>query len=158
MRSRRFRSNQALILLPWFLIMVLPNLLSCSRVSNDRTLETSPIREPSSLEQRWGIQVLSTMLSAAGYMIDFRYRVTDPEKASFLANRRLTPYLIDQASGAKLFVPSPPKVGVLGQIGVDPVANRIHFILFANPGRFIKPGDKVTAVIGDFKAENCIVE
>jgi len=30
--------------------------------------------------------------------------------------------------------------------------------MFANPGRLVKPGNKVTVIIGDFKAEGLIVK
>jgi hypothetical protein len=38
------------------------------------------------------------------------------------------------------------------------VEQRTYFALFANPGRQIEAGDKVTVVIGDFRAEDLIVE
>jgi len=111
-----------------------------------------------SLEERWGIRVLSIRQSANGYMLDFRYRVLDPEKAFLLMNRKEKPYLIDQASGAKFMVPSAPKVGPLRQTSVKPTPNRNYFIIFANPGKYVKPGNKVTVVIGEFRAENLVVE
>jgi len=105
----------------------------------------------------WGIEILSLNLSAAGYMLDFRYRVTDPEKASEFMNRAVKPYLVDQATGAKLSVPSPPKVGSLRQTSRKPVAGRIYFVLFANPGRFLAVGDKVTLHHGDCEFKNLAV-
>ena len=35
---------------------------------------------------------------------------------------------------------------------------RIYFVLFGNQGQRIKSGSKVTVVIGEFRAENLIVE
>jgi len=110
------------------------------------------------IEERWGIKILSIRQSAAGYMLDFRYRVMEPEKAIQLNNRKVKPYLIDQTSGAKLLVPNPPKIGPLRQTSVKPIPGRTYFILFANPGKFVKPGNKVTVVIGDFRAEGLTVE
>ena len=109
------------------------------------------------IAERWGIEIQAIRLSANGYMLDFRYRVLDAAKAAQLSDRKATAYLIDQASGAKMAVPSPPKIGpmrTLKQIE----AGRTYFIFFANPGKFIKPGNKVTVVVGDFRAENLIVE
>ncbi len=111
-----------------------------------------------SLEDRWGIKVLSIRQSAGGYMLDFRYRIIDPDKASQLMRRKDKPYLIDQASGARFMVPSSPKIGPMRQTSVKPIPNRNYFILFANPGKYVKPGNKVTVVIGEFKAEDLIVE
>lgn len=112
------------------------------------------------LEEQWGVEVSSVRLTAAGYMLDFRYTILDPEKATFLVTRKNKPILIDQASGAEVIVPTPPKVGSLRSNSRNgtPVEGRAYFILFANPGGFIKPGNKVTVVIGDFRAEDLIVE
>jgi len=114
--------------------------------------------EDSSIEEKWGIKILSIRQSANGYMLDFRYRVIDPDKASLLLSRKEKPYLVDQASGARFMVPSAPKVGPLRQTAVKPIADRNYFILFANPGKYVKVGNKVTVVIGEFRTENLVVE
>jgi len=51
------------------------------------------------LEKTWGVKILGVRLSAAGHLLDFRYRVTDPEKAVPLFHRKTKPYLVDEASG-----------------------------------------------------------
>lgn len=109
-------------------------------------------------ERQWGIQILSLRQTAKGYMLNFRFRVLDPDKAMGLFDRKTQPYLIDQATGAKFIVPAPPKVGPLRSSGIKPRPNRNFFIFFANPGIYIKRGSKVTIVVGSFKAENIIVE
>lgn len=109
------------------------------------------------LEERWGVKALSIRLSAEGYMLDFRYRVLDPEKALPLFDRKIKPYLVDEASGAIMAVPEPPKVGALRNTR-QPKPDRTYFVLFANPGRFVKKGKAVSVVIGEFKAEHLIVE
>lgn len=105
-----------------------------------------------------GIHVESLRLSANGYMIDFRYKVLDPEKAAALASREQKPYLIDEASGARFLVPHTPKVGSLRQTGQQLVAGKTYWMLFSNPGKFVKSGNIVTVVIGDFRAEKLKVE
>ena len=109
------------------------------------------------MEEEWGVRVLQIRLSAEGYMLDFRYRVVDAEKTAPLFDRKTKPYLIDQATGAKFLVPEPPKVGAL-RTTRPPTTDRNYFIIFANPGKYIKKGNRVTVVIGDFRAENLIVE
>jgi hypothetical protein len=122
-------------------------------------------REPGSAPQgaaaefaaQWGVQVESVRSTAAGYMLDFRYRVVDPEKAKALFRRQTKPYLIDQETGARFIVPSPPTTGPLRSSNT-PKPNRTYFMFFANPGGLIKRGRQVTVVIGDFRAENLIVQ
>ena len=110
-----------------------------------------------SLRERWGIEVVAIRESAAGYMLDFRYRVLDPAKAAPLFERKIKPYLIDEATGAKFQVPVPPKTGAL-RTTYPPKAGRTYFMFFANPGKYIKPGSRVTVVVGDFRADGLIVQ
>lgn len=109
------------------------------------------------IEQQWGIQIERTMLSAGGYMVDFRFRVLDTAKAGPILDRRVQPYLIDQATGAQFIVPSPPKVGQL-RSGKTIREGAVYAILFANPGKYMKSGNKVTVVVGDFRACDIVVQ
>ena len=116
-------------------------------------------QEKINMEEQWGVTVESLRTSANGHLIDFRYRIKDPDKAVPLVDRRNKPYLIDQASGKVLAVPNTAKVGPLRssvRYG-KPKQDRVYFVLVGNPG-VVKPGDQVTVVIGDFWAENLTVE
>ena len=119
--------------------------------------EPTPAKENTPLREKWGIEVTSLKLTAAGHMVDFRYRVTDPMKALPFFDPKGRPILIDQASGTKLNVPVAPKVGSLRQKTMKPEVGRIYFILFGNTG-VVKNGSKVTLVIGEVKIENLTVE
>jgi len=125
--------------------------------SDAQTEEESACKDSSCIEEKWGIKILSLRVSANGYILDFRYRLIDPKKAAPLFDIKNKPYLIDQASGVKCYVPKGPKVGSL-RTTKNSMPNKNYFILFGNPGKFIKAGNKVTVVVGDFKAENLIVE
>lgn len=119
---------------------------------------SAPPAATASPEERWGIQVDSIKLSAAGYMLDFRYRVLDAEKASPVLNRRVKPFLVVDTSGARLMVPNTPKLGLLRQVASGASPDRTHFMLFANPGKAVQSGSKVTLVMGDMKVEDIAVE
>jgi len=121
-----------------------------------KPIENERESEQSQLEEDWGIKVESARLSAAGYMVDFRFRVLDASKAAQIFNRKTMPQMIDQATGARFIVPSPPKVGQL-RSGGNIKEDRIYFIFFANPAKYVKSGNKITVVVGDFKAEDIIV-
>ncbi len=111
-----------------------------------------------SLEETWGVKVLGIRLSAANHILDFRYQVIDPEKAAPILDRKYVPYLVDDATGQIMTVPTPPKVGALRQNTSRPAAGRSYFVLFSNPGRSVKKGDAVTVIIGDFRAKNLEVQ
>lgn len=108
------------------------------------------------LEEKWGVEVLGIHTTATGYLLDFRYRVLDAEKAAPLLDRRIKPgpYVIVEKDDARLGVPVSSKLGALRQTTFKVEANRNYFVLFSNPSRHVHPGDKVTVVIGDFKVEH----
>jgi hypothetical protein len=117
--------------------------------------EAAPARSESQL----GIRMEGLRLTAAGYILDFRYRVLDPERAAPLLERKIRPYLLDEASGAQLGVPDTAKLGQLRTTGRNKVvADQNYFILFANPGRFIQAGSRMTLVMGDTRIEDLVVE
>jgi hypothetical protein len=115
-------------------------------------------RRARELKAKWGIEVVALRLTAAGHMLDFRYKILDPEKATALMDREDKPVLIHQGSGKKTGVPKPAKVGRLRQRSNEPKVGRHYFMLFANPGHYFKAGDQVTIEIGEFRAENLTVE
>ena len=114
--------------------------------------------ELAKVEQQWGIKFSGLFLSAGGNMVDFRYKVLDPQKAALLTKPELKPMLSDQTTGAKLEVPTSPKTGPMRQTTKLPVTGKIYFMLFANTRHHVKSGDKVTITAGDFKMENLLVE
>jgi hypothetical protein len=115
-----------------------------------------PITDPA-LKEQWGIEVTSLAMSAGGHMVDFRFRVLDSGKAASLFKRANKPYLIDQASGQVLEVPRSAKVGPL-RTSDPPKEDRIYWMFFGTVPGLVKTGSMVTVVIGDFRAENLMVQ
>ena len=114
--------------------------------------ETDP-----ALKEKWGIEIASIRLSANDHMIDYRYRVLDAAKATDLFKRQIKPQLIHQGTEKVLAVPDTAKLGPLRNSNI-PQEGRIYWMFFGNAGNLVKPGDKVTIVIGDFRAEDLIVK
>jgi len=105
----------------------------------------------------WGVDKLEVRETASGVLLRFSYRVTDASRAQLLNDKKATPYLIDQKTGAVLQVPTMPKVGMLRQTG-DPVNGLSYWMVFSNKGNFVKPGSRVDVVIGNFRAQGLVVE
>ncbi|MBN2432021.1 MAG: hypothetical protein JXQ27_11115 [Acidobacteria bacterium] len=123
--------------------------------------EVFPVDKARVLVEQHGIEVVGIRSTAAGYMLDFRYKVLDPAKAASLFKDGMKPYLIDQGSDVHVGVPAPAKVGALrtsyrsfGEV----TPGQQCFIIFANPARYIKPGNKVTVVLGDVQITDLIVQ
>ena len=150
---------------------LLPLLIGCmtAPASNPEYAEAPPetaaaaapqtlVSEPSDpMVDRWGIEIEGLRRTSGGYMLDFRFRVLDTAKAAPLFVRATKPYLLDPVSGVMFQVPNPPKTGPL-RTSNPPKEGVVYWMFFANPGRYLKPGASVTVVIGDFQAENLIVQ
>lgn len=108
-------------------------------------------------EEKLGIEVVAVRLSEAGSVLDLRYRVVDPAKAHACLSTHARPYLLDVASGAKLGVPDMAYVGALRQTAVEPLAGKVYFMIFWNPGQAVKAGQKVNLVVGDQTVAGLVV-
>ncbi len=157
MAFRRFeKKNVRLTFLSIFLLVLIVGGCTARQVVQSKPEMIIP--KPDPIEAEWGIKIEGIRRSAAGYMLDFRYRVIDPEKSMPLLSRRIKSYAIEQESGLQLPVPVMAKLGSFRQTTLKPEAGRTYFVMFANPGRFVKKGSKLTVVIGDFQAENLVVQ
>jgi hypothetical protein len=105
-----------------------------------------------------GIRVESLRLTAADYMLDLRYRITDMERAAPFFSRKTELQLVDPVSGARLAVPNTPKLGRLRQVARKDMPDRSYFVLFANPGRYLKAGSQVILVAGDTHIAKLTIE
>ena len=108
------------------------------------------------IESRWGVRPVAMRLTAAGHFIDFRILVTDSQKAKAVLDRSHKAYLVDADSGKAMPVPV-TKLGPLRGSDAMPKEGRQYVILFQNVQRLIETGDRVSVVIGDFKADGLTV-
>jgi len=105
-----------------------------------------------------GIEVVWVRRTAHGHMLDFRYRVTDSERAKELLKRGTVAYLVHEPSGAKLGVPNMPKVGTLRQSTMEPEKGRVYFMIFSANGLAVNHGDRVDVVFGKYRFDNLTVQ
>jgi hypothetical protein len=116
-------------------------------------------KQARTIADQWGVELTSLRLTAGGYMIDFRFRVLDVEKSREFFDHRIKPHLVVERSNAKLPVPMAAKVGAFRTTnrGQNIKPNKTYYMVFGNPDAHVKSGEKVTMVIGDFKAEHLTV-
>ena len=105
----------------------------------------------------WGIDSLSVKWAESGEVIRFTYRVLDPQKAKGLNDKRQEPSLVDEKAHVKLVVPTMDKVGKLRQTS-SPESGKTYWMLFSNKGGYVKRGDRVNVVIGNFHANGLVVD
>jgi hypothetical protein len=106
---------------------------------------------------RYGVDHLKVRSVSSGASLEFRYRVLDAGKAHILSEKRAAPAMIDWKTGAKLVVPTMEQIGALRQ-AIDQEPGREYWMVFSNPGRLVRPGDRVDVVVGSLRLEGLIVE
>lgn len=96
-----------------------------------------------------GIEIHGLHLSAHGYVLDMRYRVRDQAKAAALLDSKKKVTLVDEARHAQLGVPESPVIGTMRQTSRNHVVytDRDYFILFVNPGRAVRVGDRLQLAV-----------
>jgi len=105
----------------------------------------------------WGVEALNVKAVESGEIIRFSYHVIDADKAKTLNDKQVDPALIAPEKGVKLVVPSLEQVGMLRQMST-PIEGKSYWMAFSNSGRLVRRGDHVNIVIGQFHADNLVVE
>ena len=103
------------------------------------------------------MEIIGVKPVSSGYMLAFRYRVIDPDKATLLNDRNAKAYLRDEATGTMLAVPAMENVGEL-RTGAKPEADRSYFMIFGNPGKLVKSGSRIAVVVGNFRVDGLVVD
>lgn len=157
------RPGPVLLLCAAFLVSALAGCATTqtadTETENIKAAAAAPAAARRGAEEALGIEVKGVRLSSAGYMLDFRYRLVDPAKAAPLFDRKRRPVLLDEGSGAAVGVPDTPKLGQLRTSGRSKlVPGREYFVMFANPGKLVQPGAKVSILVGDMKIAGLTVE
>ena len=106
----------------------------------------------------WREDAVAVRLTAAGRMLDFRYRVTDPAKASVLLNRKTKAHAIHLPTGETLGVPRMARVGRMKSSAVEGKKDKVYFMFFDARRQQVKSGDRVTVVIGEHRFEGLAVQ
>lgn len=109
------------------------------------------------VQRNWGVDIVGVRPVSTGFMLAFRYRIVDAEKAKVINDKRSKAYLIDEATGNVLGVPIMDNLGELRQKAA-PELNHTYFIMFGNPGKLVKSGGRVSVVIGDFRVDGLVVD
>jgi hypothetical protein len=105
----------------------------------------------------WGVDNLKVSQTASGNLIRFSYRVTEPKLAKALGDNKATPRLYGLRSRAVLEVPVMDKIGQLRQTNTVEDGKE-YWMVFSNKGNLVKPGDRVSVLIGSFHADGLMVE
>jgi hypothetical protein len=114
-------------------------------------------RQVTLLRRLWGIDDVHVRSTASGALVRFSYRVVSADKAKILNSKDATPYLVDEQHGLALQVPVMEQVGQLRQVAA-PQDGRDYWMAFSNKGRYLKPGNHVTLIVGNLRINGLVVE
>lgn len=144
------RLTQAALILPILAVVIvylvwnqgLPSFATGRILSNSKVISSEVLKE------RYGVEITLVGVTAAGGMIDFRYRVLDKAKAEFLVGEGAEISLIAEDSGVTLISDSH-----------DMKHNKqledggLYFHFYANRGNAVKQGTPVIVDFGSVRLE-----
>ncbi|MBP7041801.1 MAG: hypothetical protein KBE23_03615 [Chloroflexi bacterium] len=104
------------------------------------------------IEDLYGIHITMLALTAGGGVVDFRFQVVDPEKATNYMHGLYEdlPVLIVQENGTRID-PRPHTHHVDYEFG------RTYYHFYRNPGGVVEQGTRVTVLLGDLSLKNIVV-
>ena len=113
--------------------------------------EQVPVPLNPAVEARWGIRVSQVAVTADGGLVDFRFVVLDPDKASeMMSSVDNLPVLLP--SGSTEVVNSAAQMGAPHTL----TAGQTYFLLYRNADGVISRGAPLTVQFGDLKIDHVI--
>src|SRR5215475_494938 len=108
-----------------------------------------PIVSADDLVQRSGVKITQVAVTGDGGLVDLRFEVVDPDRASAVHDPATPPAVVDESSGLvvhELFMnhshSGPFKAGVT------------YYLVFNNPGNWIHHGSTVSVMLGNAQVEH----
>lgn len=133
------------------------SLLACIVLTFSTSLMADDLKHIS-MQEDWGIEPLHLRLTAAGYMIEFRYKILDVDKALILSDRKDFPFLLSMKSKAKLSVPYGSTVGFLKSNRRFLKEGKNYIAMFSNEGQHMLKGDKVKVQVKDQVSPELVID
>lgn len=100
------------------------------------------------LEDRFGVTVKLIGVTAAGGMVDFRFKVLNKEKAEFLVGGAVDIKLLHVSSGVEL--PASQEHAAHRDELID---GSIYYHFYPNVQNIVKPGDLIAVLFGSIRLE-----
>ncbi len=115
-------------------------------ILQSRTTPMSTESIEAAIEDKYGIHISMVAVTAAGGVVDFRFRVTDPEKAEKYMHGPYSelPILIAETDGTRI----DPRTHIHK---ANYEFGRTYYSIYRNPGGVIRSGSEVTVVLGDLR-------
>jgi hypothetical protein len=101
------------------------------------------------LGQTSGITITRVAVTGGGGLVDLRFRVVDPERAHALHDPATPPAVVDEDTGLVVhdLLMNHAHTG-------DFRAGVTYYLVFTNPGNWVRRGAQVTVLLGDAQVEH----
>ncbi|MCU7722967.1 hypothetical protein ODJ79_04500 [Actinoplanes sp. KI2] len=111
-----------------------------------------PAVAPDDLGQASGVTITRVAVTAGGGLVDLRFRVVDPDRAHALHDPATPPAVVDEASGLVVhdLLMNHEHTG-------DFRAGATYYLVFTNPGNWVRRGARVTVLLGNAQVEHVAV-
>lgn len=111
-----------------------------------------PVVGADALGDRSGVRITRVAVSGDGGLVDLRFKVVDPDRADALHDEGTPPAVVDEQSGLVVHDllmshshSGPFKAGVT------------YYLVFENPGNWVRRGSKVSVLLGNAQVEHVTV-
>ena len=104
------------------------------------------------LADRSGVRLTQVAVTGGGGLIDLRYQVLDPNRANSLHDAATPPAVIEEGSGLVVrdLLMSHAHTGKY-------TAGETYYLVFENPGNWVRRGSKVSVLLGSAQVEHVVV-
>jgi hypothetical protein len=108
-----------------------------------------PLVSASGLVERSGVKITQVAVTGDGGLVDLRFTVVDANKAATLHDPATPPAVVDQRTGLVV------KDLLMSHAHTAPFkAGVTYYLVFNNPGNWVRRGARVTVLLGNAQVEH----
>ena len=104
------------------------------------------------LARRSGVRITQVAVTGGGGLLDLRFQVLDPNRANSLHDAATPPAVLDENTGLVVrdLLMSHAHTGKY-------TAGETYYLVFENPGNWVRRGSKVTVLLGQAQVQHVVV-
>jgi len=104
------------------------------------------------LAQRSGVKITQVAVTGGGGLLDLRFQVLDPNRANSLHDASTPPAIVDESTGLVVhdLLMNHAHSGKY-------TAGETYYLVFENPGNYVRRGSTVTVLLGEAQVEHVVV-
>ena len=151
--KRIWRVARYVVPLLFLAVAIILPIIASERAKGGVADDETAVNDAAAIEALYGIRVKRVNLLAGGGAVEFRFIVTDPDKANvYMHDPEYMPVLIAEDSGVRIEAPQTLHGNLIFRVGSG------YPRMYSNPGGVIVSGRPITIEFGEYRLENFIVQ